>query len=159
MGGERGEIAFTHVYPAEIAEAPAHWHNDTAMLTGAAVRAVQMTGALETVLDLSVRHAGERVAFGRPIAKFQAVQHNLARLAGEVAAALAASGSAAETLHSAAGFDQSPFEFGDVDLGDLATGGADDEVQARERGVAEVGGIDVDLAVQGLGQDVLELDP
>src|SRR5262249_27762538 len=32
----------------------------------------------------------------RPIAKFQAVQHSLARLAGEVAAAMAASGSAAE---------------------------------------------------------------
>ena len=77
------------------------------MLIGAAVRAVQKTGALETVLELSVRHAVERVAFGRPIARFQAVQHNLARLAGEVAAALAASGSAAETLHSAAGFDQS----------------------------------------------------
>ncbi len=107
MGGERDDIALDHVFPVELAEAPAGWHADTAMLIGAAVRAVQMTGALETVLDLSVRYATERVAFGRPIAKFQAVQHNLARLAGEVAAALAASGSAAETLHSATEFDQS----------------------------------------------------
>ncbi len=107
MGGERADIRLGHVFPVEIAEAPAEWHADTAMLIGAAVRAAQMTGALETVLELSVRHAVERIAFGRPIAKFQAVQHNLARLAGEVAAALAASGSAAETLHSAAGFDQS----------------------------------------------------
>ncbi len=106
MGGERADIAIDHVFPVEIAEAPAGWHADTAMLIGAAVRAVQMTGALETVLELSVRYSGERVAFGRPIAKFQAVQHNLARLAGEVAAALAASGSAAETLHSATGFDR-----------------------------------------------------
>ncbi|MFQ5567798.1 MAG: acyl-CoA dehydrogenase family protein [Paracoccaceae bacterium] len=105
MGGERADIALDHVFPVEVAEAPAGWHADTAMLTGAAVRAMQMTGALETVLDLAVRHALDRVAFGRPIAKFQAVQHNLARLAGEVAAALAAAGSAAETLHSATGFD------------------------------------------------------
>jgi acyl-CoA dehydrogenase len=107
MGGERADISLDHVFPVELAEAPAEWHADTAMLIGAAVRAVQMTGALETVLDLSVRYATERVAFGRPIAKFQAVQHSLARLAGEVAAALAASGSAAETLHSASEFDQS----------------------------------------------------
>ena len=107
MGGERADITLDHVFPVELAPAPAEWHADTAMLIGAAVRAVQMTGALETVLDLSVRYSGERIAFGRPIAKFQAVQHNLARLAGEVAAALAASGSAAETLHSATEFDQS----------------------------------------------------
>ncbi len=107
MGGERADITLDHVFPVEIADAPAEWHADTAMLIGAAVRAAQMTGALETVLDLSVGYATERIAFGRPIAKFQAVQHNLARLAGEVAAALAASGSAAETLHSATEFDQS----------------------------------------------------
>ena len=106
MGGERADITFDHVYPVELADAPALWHADTPMLIGAAVRAVQMTGALETVLDLSVRYAGERIAFGRPIAKFQAVQHNLARLGGEVAAALAASGSAAETLATMTGFDQ-----------------------------------------------------
>ena len=107
MGGERADIAFDQVFPVEMADAPEEWHADTPMLIGAAVRAAQMTGALETVLDLSTRYATERVAFGRPIAKFQAVQHNLARLGGEVAAALAASGSAAETLANAAGFDQS----------------------------------------------------
>ncbi len=107
MGGERADIAFDRIYPVEIAETPAHWHADTPMLIGAAVRAAQMTGALETVLDLSTRYATERVAFGRPIAKFQAVQHNLARLAGEVAAVLAASGSAADTLQNSAAFDQS----------------------------------------------------
>jgi len=105
MGGERADINFDRVYPVEIGDAPAAWHADTPMLIGAAVRAAQMTGALETVLDLSVRYAGDRIAFGRPIAKFQAVQHNLARLGGEVAAALAASGSAADTLATETGFD------------------------------------------------------
>jgi len=73
---------------------------------GAAVRAVQMGGALQTVLDRSVAYAKERVAFERPIGGFQAVQHNLARLAGEAAVALAASGSAADAIDGAQGFDE-----------------------------------------------------
>lgn len=65
---------------------------------GAVARAAQMTGALETALAITTDYAGEREAFGRKISKFQAVQQNLAQLAGEVAAALTASGSAADTL-------------------------------------------------------------
>ena len=68
------------------------------MLIGAAVRAAQMTGALETVLDLSVRYATERIAFGRPIAKFQAVQQSLAILAVEAAAVNSAGAGAALAL-------------------------------------------------------------
>ena len=49
---------------------------------GAAVRAQQMAGALEHILDQSVQWSLDRVQFGRPIAKFQAVQHNLATLGG-----------------------------------------------------------------------------
>ena len=60
---------------------------------------------MEALLALSVAYANERVAFERKIGKFQAVQQNLARLAGETAAALAASGSAADTFANAAGFD------------------------------------------------------
>jgi len=61
-------------------------------------RSLQIAGALETMLDITVRYSNERVAFERKISKFQAVQHNLARLAGESAAALAAATSAADTL-------------------------------------------------------------
>lgn len=68
------------------------------MRMGATVRSVQIAGALEAILALSVRYANERIAFERPIGKFQAVQQNLARLAGETAAALAAAGSAADTI-------------------------------------------------------------
>ena len=57
---------------------------------GALARAAQIAGALDHLLDESVRYAGDRVQFGRPIAKFQAVQQELARLAGEVAASSAA---------------------------------------------------------------------
>jgi acyl-CoA dehydrogenase len=63
---------------------------------GAAVRLQQIAGALEKILEQSVQWALDRSQFGRPIAKFQAVQHNLAMLAGEVAAAGAAADLAAE---------------------------------------------------------------
>ncbi|HEY7240177.1 MAG TPA: acyl-CoA dehydrogenase family protein [Burkholderiales bacterium] len=79
------------------------------LLMGCAARAVQSAGALETLLQLALRYAGERVAFERPIGRFQAVQHNLARLAGEASAALAASASAADALEHAGRFDEGAF--------------------------------------------------
>ena len=45
-----------------------------------------MAGALESSLQMSVQYAMERSQFGRPISKFQAIQHQLADLAGESAA-------------------------------------------------------------------------
>ena len=57
---------------------------------GALLRSVQMTGALERTLEYALQYANERIQFGRPIAKFQAIQHMLAQLAGQVAAASAA---------------------------------------------------------------------
>src|ERR1700720_3097057 len=75
---------------------PAHLDQDRLVTFGAAVRLQQMAGALERILEQSVQYALDRSQFGRPIAKFQAVQHNLATLAGEVAAASAAADAAAE---------------------------------------------------------------
>jgi alkylation response protein AidB-like acyl-CoA dehydrogenase len=54
---------------------------------GALFRAVMMAGALDEVLKLTVQYANDRVQFGRPIAKFQAIQQQLAILAEHVAAA------------------------------------------------------------------------
>jgi acyl-CoA dehydrogenase len=79
------------------------------LLMGAAVRAMQTAGALQAVLAMSVAYANERVAFERKIGKFQAVQQNLARLAGEAAAALAAAGSAADTLAQSEQSDDAVF--------------------------------------------------
>ncbi|MFX8079111.1 acyl-CoA dehydrogenase family protein, partial [Acinetobacter baumannii] len=56
-----------------------------------------------------VRYSNERIAFEKQISKFQAVQHNLARLAGEVAAAVAAAGSAADTIANSSSFDDAVF--------------------------------------------------
>ena len=67
------------------------WH-----ALGATARAAQMAGAMQRLLALSVQYAQERVQFGRPIGKFQAVQQNLAALAGQAAAATAAADGAIE---------------------------------------------------------------
>lgn len=47
----------------------------------AVLRATAIAGAAEKVLDMSVRYANERVQFGKPIGKQQAVQQQLAVLA------------------------------------------------------------------------------
>jgi acyl-CoA dehydrogenase len=54
---------------------------------GALTRAVLMAGALDEVLHITVQYANDRVQFGRPIGKFQAIQQQLAQLAENVAAA------------------------------------------------------------------------
>lgn len=56
----------------------------------ALLRSAQLVGTLELVADWTVRYAKERSQFGRPLAEFQAVQHHLARAAGELAVADAA---------------------------------------------------------------------
>jgi acyl-CoA dehydrogenase len=98
-------VTFERAKPLRSAPAPEGFDRSSLMLMGSAVRSVETAGALEAILSLSVAYANERIAFERPIAKFQAVQQNLARLAGEVAAALAVSASAADTLAQADNFD------------------------------------------------------
>src|SRR4051794_15025337 len=52
----------------------------------ALARAVQLSAALQQVLTWTLQYAGERQQFGRPLAKFQAIQMELAEMAGEVTA-------------------------------------------------------------------------
>lgn len=93
-GEPRDDVSFDGVVPQAVQ--PATVDEDMIQSFGAAVRLQQMAGALERILEQSVQWALDRTQFGRPIAKFQAVQHNLAALAGEVAAAGAAADLAAE---------------------------------------------------------------
>jgi alkylation response protein AidB-like acyl-CoA dehydrogenase len=55
---------------------PGAW--DTAVALGRRAAAHQMCGSSRTMLELARAHALERVQFGRPIARFQAVRHRLA---------------------------------------------------------------------------------
>jgi acyl-CoA dehydrogenase len=87
-------------------------------LRAALGRSLLLAGAANGALAMAVRYAGERVQFGRPIGRMQAIQQQLALAAGEVAAAAAASGAAARKAE-AAGF------------GDPATGFAVAVAKAR----------------------------
>jgi acyl-CoA dehydrogenase len=57
---------------------------------GAWARCVQTIGALDGAVEFSVAHTRDREQFGRPLSAFQAVQHTLASMAGEVERARAA---------------------------------------------------------------------
>ena len=87
-----GVVPIAHSVPAAVN------HAERLRRMGAAMRAQQMAGALEGCLEQSLRYAADRHQFGRPIAKFQAVQHNLAVLAGEVAAATTSADAAASAI-------------------------------------------------------------
>lgn len=52
---------------------------------GALTRVVLMAGALEQVLTTTARYTNERHQFGRPVARFQAVQQHLVHIAQQVA--------------------------------------------------------------------------
>jgi len=64
----------------------------------ALARSVQISAALQQILAWTVQYAGERQQFGRPIAKFQAVQMELAEMAGEVTAVAAVVDAAVQVL-------------------------------------------------------------
>jgi acyl-CoA dehydrogenase len=71
----------------------------------ALARAVQLSAALERVLAWTVQYAGERHQFGRPLGKFQAIQMELAEMAGEVTAVTALTDAAVQSLdHGDTGF-------------------------------------------------------
>ncbi|MEQ8193160.1 MAG: acyl-CoA dehydrogenase family protein [Rhodospirillales bacterium] len=95
---------------------------DALLNLGALSRAALIAGALEHVLEMSVSYALERQQFGRPIAKFQAIQQELAVLAGEAAAA----GAAADAAVEAAERDSGAFQIAAAKIrsGEAASQGA-----------------------------------
>jgi acyl-CoA dehydrogenase len=110
LGGDGSDtVTFNNVQPVAIKPAPNGFDQAALMLMGGVARSLQIAGALESMLDISVRYSNERVAFEKKISKFQAVQHNLAKLAGESAAALAAATSAADTVANCKTFDDAVF--------------------------------------------------
>jgi acyl-CoA dehydrogenase len=110
LGGDNSDtVTFDKVQPAAIKPAPKGFDRNALLLMGGVVRSLQIAGSLESMLDITVRYSNERVAFEKKISKFQAVQHNLARLAGESAAALAAATSAADAIANATSFNDEIF--------------------------------------------------
>jgi acyl-CoA dehydrogenase len=70
------------VMPARLCASPIR-------LYGAMLRSAQLAGAMERLVQQSIQYAGDRVQFGKPIGKFQAIQQQLAVLGCESAATAA----------------------------------------------------------------------
>jgi acyl-CoA dehydrogenase len=102
-------VTFNGARPLVVKAVPSDFNPCALLLMGAVARSLQIAGALETMLEISVGYADQRVAFEKKISKFQAVQHNLAKLAGEAAAALTAASSAADAIANATVFDDAVF--------------------------------------------------
>lgn len=91
----RDEVRLAGDIPAEAVSTRHDVTADRAWRRGALTRAVLMSGALDRILELTLTYAKQRSQFGRNIIQFQAVQQELARLAGEAAIAKAAALTAA----------------------------------------------------------------
>ncbi len=107
-GEPRDELTFD-VAATELAEVDPAVADELA-LRGSWCRCMQIIGALDAAAAMSVAHTTERVQFGRALSKFQAVQHSLAAMAGEIerARAVATLAVAAAADH---GFSAAETEF------------------------------------------------
>src|SRR3984957_420738 len=77
LGGDDNDpVTFEKVTPLTLKPAPKGFDHTALLLMGGVARSLQIAGALESMLDISVRYSNERVAFEKKISKFQAVQHN-----------------------------------------------------------------------------------
>ena len=102
----RDTLIFDGTSAVAVAPAPDGLTAERLFELGAMLRTGQMSGGIDFLLRQSVQYANERIQFGRPIGKFQALQQQLAVLAGEAAAA----GMAAATAFNAAESGPARFE-------------------------------------------------
>ncbi len=89
---------------------------------GAAMRSLQIAGALAEIVAMTTQYALDRKQFGRPIGKFQAIQQNMSILAAQQAAASAAADGAAEAV--GAGIRVLPIAAAKIRTGEAAGIGA-----------------------------------
>jgi alkylation response protein AidB-like acyl-CoA dehydrogenase len=87
-GEPRG--TFTFDFPADSSAVADPRTGDELARRAAWARCVQILGTCDAAADLTVSHTRERKQFGRPLSAFQAVQHSLAAMAGEIERARAA---------------------------------------------------------------------
>ena len=89
-GEPRDDIQLAQGSQIEMAASPFAVDIDPVRLGLALLRAGTAAGALDRLLQMSTAYANERIQFGRPVARFQAVQQQMAELATHAAAALSA---------------------------------------------------------------------
>lgn len=104
-GEPRDDLHFDSAEALASAPLPAGWSVDVLTTGAAMLRAAQISGALQGVLEQTIRYAGERVQFGKAIGSFQALQQQIAQLAEQCGAATVAAECAfAESADGAGGF-------------------------------------------------------
>lgn len=74
--------------------------------TAALFRSAALAGALDRTVELSIQYANEREQFGKPIGKFQILQHYLSEMAGESAATGAAVDNAVDVISAHMGLEE-----------------------------------------------------
>ena len=99
-GEPRDALYFTD---CEVAAAPADAAIPALFDLGALLRSAQIAGACRGALELTKTHVNDRSQFGRPLAKFQAIQHKLATLAEHAGLAEMTSRAAFEAVWAGAG--------------------------------------------------------
>jgi acyl-CoA dehydrogenase len=72
---------------------------DPLRAAGAVMRSLQMAGALGRICDMTIQFAQDRVQFGKSLSKFQVIQHNIAVLATQAAAAGSAASLGADSFN------------------------------------------------------------
>jgi len=94
------DIVSNAAEPVLVANAacPSWLGDDVALACAAQLRALQLIGAASAALELTLEYANVREQFGRPLDRFQAIQHLLSETAGEVASATAACEACIDTL-------------------------------------------------------------
>ena len=97
-GGLAGETTSNLVSVPEAAQwSTLEGAREMLLHLGARTRINMMSGAISQVLEMSVQYCSDREQFGRSLSKFQAIQHQLAVLAGESAACQRAADATLET--------------------------------------------------------------
>ncbi len=86
-GEPRDDVNFNNVNAVEIIDGISA---SCVLEQAALLRSAQIVGTLDTVLKITIQYVSERQQFGRPISKFQSIQHHMAELAGHAASASAA---------------------------------------------------------------------
>jgi acyl-CoA dehydrogenase len=81
------ELGFANVKSVARAPNPFVQLKQPLLCFGALCRSAMMVGAMEWLLEQSVQYAKDRVQFGKPIGRNQAIQQNLAQMTGDVSAA------------------------------------------------------------------------
>jgi acyl-CoA dehydrogenase len=74
--------------------------------TAALFRSAAIAGALDRTVELCLQYANEREQFGKPIGKFQILQHYLSEMAGESAATGAAVDNAVDVISAHMGLEE-----------------------------------------------------